>query len=98
MKSGQTSLKTYDADTAQSVLRHLFYFVWGCAGGAVTAGHRVVADSSDRLFFSLALRICHDSVEVLPVGGYASGTDRKKKIKSIFQQTSLGKGTGQYEQ
>ena len=22
----------------------------------------------------------------------------KKKIKSIFQQTSLGKGTGQYEQ
>lgn len=42
--------------------------------------------------------ICHDSVEVLPVGGYASGTDRKKKIKSIFQQTSLGKGTGQYEQ
>lgn len=43
-------------------------------------------------------RICHDSVEVLPVGGYASGTDRKKKIKSIFQQTSLGKGTGQYGQ
>lgn len=26
------------------------------------------------------------------------GTDRKKKIKSIFQQTSLGKGTGQYGQ
>lgn len=42
--------------------------------------------------------ICHDSVEVLPVGGYASGTDRKKKIKSIFQQTSLGKETGQYGQ
>ena len=46
-------------------------------------------------FFGLG---CHDSVEVLPVGGYASGTDRKKKIKSIFQQTSLGKGTGQYGQ
>ena len=54
---------------------------------------------SDRLFL-WPWRICHDSVEVLPVGGYASETDRKrkKKIKSIFQQTSLGKGTGQYGQ
>ena len=56
-------------------------------------------DLSDRLFL-WPWRICHDSVEVLPVGGYASETDRKrkKKIKSIFQQTSLGKGTGQYGQ
>ena len=51
-------------------------------------------------FFLWSRRIRHDSMEGLPFGSQPAGTDRKrkKKIKSIFQQTSLGKETGQYGQ
>ena len=53
-KSGQTSLKNLRCWHSSVCLSwHLFYFVWGCAGGAVTAGHWVAGSIWSA--FSLAL-------------------------------------------